>query len=160
MENINISFDLKGLGQTKKLAEKLADILSVGDSVLLSGNLGAGKTTFSQFLINALSKTEVEVVSPTFTLVQSYDTEQGEVNHLDLYRLEHENDLIELGWDEMVQSSITLVEWPDRLGGFLPENRLEITLNFGTENDHRHVNIMCTGSAWLPRAIQIQGCKI
>ena len=160
MKNINISFDLEGLGQTKKLAENLADILSVGDSVLLSGNLGAGKTTFSQFLINALSKTKVEVVSPTFTLVQNYDTEQGEVNHLDLYRLEHESDLIELGWDEMVQNSITLVEWPDRLGRFLPENRLEITLNFGTKEDYRQVNIEAIGSAWQSRITQIQGCKI
>jgi tRNA threonylcarbamoyladenosine biosynthesis protein TsaE len=158
VKNINICFDLKGLDQTKAWAENLAKFLTLGDSLLLFGDLGAGKTTFTQFLINALSLAPEEVVSPTFTLIQSYDTKAGVLNHLDLYRLEHESDLRELGWDEMAQNSITVVEWPDRLGGSLPENRLEINIVFLDKEDHRHITVKPVGT-WQKRILQIKKIK-
>jgi len=99
--------------------------------------LGAGKTTFAQFLIHALSETPVEVTSPTFTLLQTYpvrtaDGTACEFYHYDLYRIEHESALVELGLDDAL-TGITLIEWPERLGGYhLP---VSLALSFTLAED-------------------------
>ncbi len=108
------------LADTKNIAENLALRLVRGDVVTLAGDLGAGKTCFSQFLIQALSHAEVEVTSPTFTLLQTYPIilasgEACEIYHYDLYRIEHASQLVELGFEEALQA-ITVIEWPERLG--------------------------------------------
>ncbi len=116
---------------TAALAARLAPQLRAGDVVTLTGDLGAGKTAFARALINARAGTETEVPSPTFTLVQVYDLADVSIWHFDLYRLEEEEkDILEIGWDEARRSGVSLVEWPDRLGGLLPRDRLEINIQF------------------------------
>jgi tRNA threonylcarbamoyl adenosine modification protein YjeE len=108
--------------------------------ILLEGGLGAGKTTFAKAFINALSETPVDVVSPTFTLVQTYDTKKGPLFHADLYRLKVPEEVEELGLLEAFSSAICLVEWPDRLGPFLPKKYWHITLTVVDEN-HRSLQL-------------------
>ncbi len=101
---------------TEVLAVRLAAVLRPGDLIALGGDLGAGKTTLARALIRAAAGAEIEVPSPTFTLVQVYDLPIGAVWHFDLYRLSGPDEVIELGWDEARAEGVALVEWPDRLG--------------------------------------------
>lgn len=107
---------------TISLATDFAQKLTRGDVILLDGDLGAGKSVFARAVIRALVGDEaLEVPSPTFTLVQTYDSPRGELYHFDLYRLNDPEDIFELGWEEAL-TGISLVEWPDRLGGYRPKN--------------------------------------
>jgi tRNA threonylcarbamoyladenosine biosynthesis protein TsaE len=127
------------LAETEALAARLAPFLKPGDGVGLKGPLGAGKTAFARALIHALGVAE-DVPSPTFTLVQAYVTPAGpEIVHFDLYRLESPDDVWELGWDDVVDRDIVLIEWPERLGpGMLPADRLDIEIAVeGTERCFR-----------------------
>lgn len=113
------------------LGAKLGKILRLGDVVLLYGDLGAGKTTFSRGLIQSLLLDPEEVVSPTFTLVQTYPAADFMVYHYDLYRLEvgDASTLTELGWDESLSDGVTLVEWPERLAdSYRPKRALFIRI--------------------------------
>ena len=122
------------------LAARLAPGLKTGDVVVLKGDLGAGKTGFARALINALSPEPQEVPSPTFTLVQTYELPHINIWHFDLYRLEDkEADILELGWDEARRHGVALVEWPDRLGGLLPKDRLEIDIAFHDSSENARV---------------------
>lgn len=115
-----------------ELGAELGAVLKKGDVVLLYGDLGAGKTTFSRGLIQSLCGAETHVVSPTFTLVQTYDLPQGMLYHYDLYRLESgdAHTLTELGWDDSLTYGMTLVEWPERLTqDYIPRNALIIRIN-------------------------------
>ena len=115
-----IDFFLKNEPDSQELAEKLAKICSAGDALLLYGEVGAGKTTFARAFIKHFASNE-EVTSPTFTIVQDYIGQAGEkIYHCDLYRLKHENDLEELGLWEVLEHSITLVEWPVLIEKKLP----------------------------------------
>jgi len=140
------TLDLDGLAA---LAGVLATELRPGDVILLSGELGAGKSTFSRAVLRALG-VEGEIPSPTFTIVQTYDTPVGEVWHADLYRLKEAEELDDLGLDEAFQTAVCLIEWPDRLGALTPLERVDITLEFGTTKDTRHI-IIKGSSAWLTR---------
>lgn len=127
------TFPLSSVKQTEIFGGKLADSLRPGDCLLLKGDLGAGKTTLARAIIQALTG-ESDIPSPTFTLVQSYISKSGEpLLHADLYRLEEEEELYELGLDEAFETAITLVEWPERLGAVRPGNGLEIA--FSTQSD-------------------------
>ena len=134
---------------TAALAAKLAPLLRPGDMVALRGDLGAGKTAFSRALIGVLAGGPVEVPSPTFTLVQSYDLPGGVVWHFDLYRLSSPDEVIELGWDEARAEGIALVEWPERLGSLMPADRLELALSFG-EGEARVASLTGLGR-WAER---------
>jgi len=107
----------------------LARRLQPGDVVLLKGNLGAGKTTFARGLIKQLTK-GAEVPSPTFTLVQTYHTEAFEIWHFDLYRLQDESEIWELGIEEALEDGVCLIEWPQNIAGLLNGTELEVTLRF------------------------------
>jgi tRNA threonylcarbamoyladenosine biosynthesis protein TsaE len=114
---------------TAALAARLAVIARPGDFLLLSGPLGAGKTAFARAFIRALTgDPTLEIPSPTFTLLQTYETPSGEIAHFDLWRLTGPAGLEELGWDETDQK-ITLVEWPDRLGPLTPAQALHIHIS-------------------------------
>ena len=117
---------LPDLAATEALAAAIARRARRGDAILLEGPLGAGKTAFARaFLRAAAGDPALEVPSPTFTLVQSYETPLGPVHHFDLWRIADAGALAELGWDEAC-ADIVLVEWPDRLGPLRPGNALTI----------------------------------
>jgi tRNA threonylcarbamoyladenosine biosynthesis protein TsaE len=115
---------------TARLAGWLAPLLRPGDAVLLSGDLGCGKTTFVRALVEAACGGPVEVPSPTFTLVQTYDLPTVPLWHFDLYRLAEPEEVLELGWEEALSEAAVLVEWPGRLGPLTPADRLEIAFAF------------------------------
>jgi tRNA threonylcarbamoyladenosine biosynthesis protein TsaE len=124
---------------TASLAETLAQRARPGDVLLLSGPLGAGKTSFSRAFIRALLRDPaLTVPSPTFTLVQQYETPETTIWHYDLWRLADHHSLEELGWDEAL-TGIVLVEWPDRLGPLTPEHALHLTLSHATPGRQVHV---------------------
>lgn len=113
---------------TQAFGKRLAGRLRAGDVVLLSGDLGAGKTALARAVIEALTGI-TDAPSPTYTLVQVYETRDGgALWHADLYRVEAEGELEEIGLEDAFEDAITLVEWPDRLGNWLPPDRLEISI--------------------------------
>ncbi|MDZ4762881.1 MAG: tRNA (adenosine(37)-N6)-threonylcarbamoyltransferase complex ATPase subunit type 1 TsaE [Alphaproteobacteria bacterium] len=120
---------LRDEAATSDLAGKLAAACRPGDVIALEGELGAGKTTLARSLIRTLAGAEIEVPSPTFTLVQTYALEPVTVWHFDLYRLERAGEARELGLEEAVDG-LALIEWPERLGTSLPLTRLEVQLSF------------------------------
>ena len=120
---------------TRELAADIAELVGPGDLVTLSGGLGAGKTTFARALIRLLTgDADLEVPSPTFLLMQSYEGKTAPIVHADFYRIGKPGDLIELGWDEAVDGALVLVEWPDRGGDHLNADRLDI--DFAIDSDH------------------------
>ncbi len=103
--------------------------LEPGDFVGLTGDLGAGKTTFARGLIRALVEApDLEAPSPTFTLMQVYEAPRGPVVHADFYRLRSALELDNIGWDEALIGAIAIVEWPERVGAALPADRLDVTI--------------------------------
>jgi len=120
--------DLPDEAATIALGAALAPLLRRGDVVYLTGDLGMGKSTLARGLIRALTHPDQDVPSPTFTLVQSYDTPDFELLHLDLYRLEGPEETLELGLDEALRDGVLLIEWPDRLGHLGFDARLDIVL--------------------------------
>ncbi|WP_037371802.1 tRNA (adenosine(37)-N6)-threonylcarbamoyltransferase complex ATPase subunit type 1 TsaE [Salipiger mucosus] len=133
---------------TCALAAALAPGLRPGDVLLLSGEIGAGKTHFARCLIQALQEMPEDVPSPTFTLVQSYDTPAGEVWHADLYRLGDPDQVEELGLFEAFETAICLVEWPDRLGELAPPEALSLHFTAGEDEDARRLEAAWTDPRW------------
>ena len=140
---------LKTAEDATTLAQAFATHLEAGDCLLLSGPVGAGKTHFARGIIHALTGTTEDVPSPTFTLVQTYDTPKGEVWHADLYRLCHIDELVELGLEDAFESAITLVEWPDRLGTVRPARCLELDFAIpALDSEDRILTINPHGDGW------------
>ena len=126
--------------ETTEFAQNFARTLKRGDIVLMHGDLGAGKSVFCRAVIRAIcSQDALEVPSPTFTLVQTYDFQGGEIWHFDLYRLSDPSEIYELGWEEAMSSEIVLIEWPSRLGNLKPRTHIDITLTHvnGSENQRK-----------------------
>lgn len=130
------------------LAERVAPLLRAGDTVALYGGLGAGKTTFARGLISALMGEETEVPSPTYTLVQTYVAPMGTIWHFDLYRLDEPEEVFELGWDDAA-TGITILEWPERAGQYLPSYRLDLSIDDSTEI--RRISLVGHGKDWQER---------
>ena len=131
---------------THRLMLDVAALLEPGDLITLSGDLGAGKTTFARALIRHLAGDEsIEVPSPTFTLMQAYDLPRFPLVHADLYRLEGPAELAELGFEDVAERGIVLLEWPDRAAGFLPADRLDIALTLSPQHGPTFRNARVTG---------------
>ena len=141
--------DLKGL---KNLAVKLAGLCHEGDVLFLRGDLGAGKTQFAKFFIQSRLGADTDVPSPTFTIVQTYDDTDAdtEIWHFDLYRIEGENEIEAIGFDEARQYGISLVEWPDRLGRHAPAQYLNIHIGINAD-ETRSVELEPIGRHWQNR---------
>jgi tRNA threonylcarbamoyl adenosine modification protein YjeE len=130
----------------QRLVMDIAAALDPGDLVTLSGDLGAGKTTFARAMIRFLADNpDIAVPSPTFTLMQTYDLPRFPLVHADLYRLEGPGELAELGFDDLPKNAVVLLEWPDRAAGFLPPDRLDIAFTLSALNGPEHRNVRVTG---------------
>lgn len=115
--------------QTVQVARDFARGLRGGDVVAFHGDLGAGKSVFCRAVIRALCEDEgMDVPSPTYTIVQSYDYGAGVIWHFDLYRLSSAEEIYEIGWEEALAGGVVLIEWPSRLGNLLPARRIDVTL--------------------------------
>lgn len=125
---------------TAALGQRLAALLQPGDTVLLEGPIGAGKSHLARALIRARLGRMEDVPSPTFTLVQTYDAGEVEIWHADLYRLTHPDEVLELGLDEAFSTAICLVEWPDRLGAHVPPGALWLRLAAQGEGRVAHLS--------------------
>jgi tRNA threonylcarbamoyladenosine biosynthesis protein TsaE len=134
---------------TVALAHRLARLARPGDVFALEGDLGSGKTTLARAFVRALTTDDEEVPSPTFTLVQTYESRAGMIWHFDLYRLERADEVLELGIEDAFGSGISLIEWPARLGPWLPAGRLCLSIRADAEGV-RHVSLV-GDSAWFRR---------
>lgn len=136
-----ITVSLADQTDTQALAARLAPFARPGDVIALAGDLGTGKTTFARGFINALFVAHdlppEEVPSPTFTLVQEYQLPDFTLYHIDLYRIEAQSELFELGLDDAFADGVSLVEWPDRLGSLLPADRLALAFRHGDPSAHQ-----------------------
>ena len=130
-----------GAGETRALAASLAAILQLGDVTLLHGDLGAGKTTFVQGLAAALGADD-SIQSPTFTIVAQHATRLGTLYHLDLYRLVDPDELEGVGYEGYIDpvDGITVIEWPERAGDWLPDRYVLVTFDY-VDADHRKIAI-------------------
>jgi tRNA threonylcarbamoyladenosine biosynthesis protein TsaE len=151
----DLIIDLEDETATEDLAVRVGSLLRPGNVVALRGDLGAGKTSFARALIQSLGDPDDEVPSPTFTLVQTYETPAGSIWHFDLYRLSGADEVIELGWDEVRADGIALVEWPDRLGPLLPADRLDIAISFGPTPETRRISLTGHGG-WAARLAPLE----
>jgi hypothetical protein len=146
---------------TRRLMVDIAAAVSAGDLITLSGDLGAGKTTFARALIRHLAADEtVEVPSPTFTLMQAYELPRFNLVHADLYRLSGPGELAELGFEEAGEDAVTLLEWPDRAAGQLPPNRLDVALTLSPQQGEtfRHARVTGFGT-FAARAERIDAIR-
>ena len=128
MPHPTLIIDLPDEAATAALGERLGAVARAGDVIALVGDLGAGKTTLARALIRSHLGPETEAPSPTFTLVQTYPGPRFDIWHFDLYRLEDPGEARELGMEEAVDG-LSLIEWPERLGRYLPTVRLEVRLS-------------------------------
>jgi tRNA threonylcarbamoyladenosine biosynthesis protein TsaE len=143
-------FRLDDEAATARLGASVGQALAAGEAVCLSGPLGAGKSTLARGLIRARTTPDEEVPSPTFTLIQTYEAAGLAIAHLDLYRLASPEEAYEIGLDEALADGAALIEWPERLEGRLPPDRLDIDLAFDGES--RRARLTGHG-AWEGRAI-------
>src|SRR5215213_3518956 len=135
---------------TRALGAAIAPLLRGHDVVVLTGDLGAGKTTLVQGIARGLGATE-HVASPTFTLVREYTSGRVPLAHVDLYRLDREQDVIDLALDELGGGEgVLLVEWGDPVAGLLAEDRLRIELT-ADDADVRTIAVSTVGEAWRDR---------
>lgn len=147
-----MNINLHSQAETERLAEDIAEFLKPGDVIALSGDLGTGKSTFSRALLRYLAQDKaLEVPSPTFTLVQTYELERLYVAHMDLYRLEEPEEVEELALDDTLERGATLIEWPE-MGdpAFWPE-ALEIKLSEGPDPDTRIATLKAQEASWARR---------
>lgn len=133
---------------TLRFASAMAALLHPGDTLLLQGPIGAGKSAFARGVIRARLGRMEDVPSPTFTLVQTYEAPDGDIWHCDLYRLTNPDEVLELGLQDAFQTAICLIEWPDRLGRDAPQDAL--TLTFAARADD-HLVTFTAPAHWQDR---------
>lgn len=140
-----LTLTLAGEAETARLGAVLARHVAPGDVITLAGDLGSGKTTLARGFLAAWGH-QGEVPSPTFTLVQAYDTQAGPVFHIDAYRLKRAEEIWELGFEDALETGVTLLEWPERVAGVLPDDRLEVAFRDGASRAERTVQITAHGA--------------
>ncbi len=140
----------RSASDTQALAAALAELVRPGDVILLAGELGAGKTAFTQGLGRALGVVE-SITSPTFTLASHYEG-RLELNHLDVYRLEQLAEVLDVGLPEMLdEGGVTVIEWGDAIVNALPADYLVIRMAYGDGEDDRGLELELVGSRWSAR---------
>jgi tRNA threonylcarbamoyl adenosine modification protein YjeE len=146
---------------TRQLVADIAGLIEPGDLITLSGDLGAGKSTFARAFIRHVAGDEsIEVPSPTFTLMQAYELPRFSLVHADLYRLSGPAELAELGFEDIAERTVVLLEWPDRAAGFLPPDRLDVALTLSPQQGPSFRNARITGyGAFAGRAERIAAIR-
>ena len=140
---------------THRLMEDIAGLIEPGDLITLSGDLGAGKTTFARALVRHLAGDEtVEVPSPTFTLMQAYELPRFALLHADLYRLSGPAELAELGFDDLAAGTVMLLEWPDRAGNTLPADRIDVAFTLSPQQGPSFRQVRVTGHGGLSARVE------
>lgn len=152
-----LSLDLADEAATRQFANDMAMVLRPGDLLCLSGDLGAGKSTFARALIRALADDpDLEVPSPTFTLVQPYELDRFAVSHLDLYRIEEPEELEDLGLDDLLETGAALVEWPEMAETLLPADSLWLQFQEGdADGEGRKVVFHSESPEWQERVTTV-----
>lgn len=148
MGSFRRSFLLRSAEHTAGFARAVGRHLKAGDVLLLEGSIGAGKTHFARALIQSRLATPEDVPSPTFTLVQVYETAECDIWHADLYRLTDPAELVELGLTDAFEDAICLVEWPDRLSDLAPEDALHLKLELTDTEGERKLSLFGPDSRW------------
>ena len=143
---LHLRLHLPDPAATTQLGRNLAEHSGPGDTLLLEGQIGAGKSHLARAIIKALVGEDEEVPSPTYTLVQTYDAPLCEIWHADLYRLSDPSEVVELGLDEAWSTAICLIEWPDRLGDAAPADALTISL--AEEGEGRSACLAASSERW------------
>ena len=143
-------FEVKTLSQTKHLAESFAKLLDVGDVIALYGTLGVGKTAFTRFLVQSFCGEKEEVPSPTFTLLQTYETDDFPIFHFDLYRLKKPDEVLELGIEDAFYDGVSLIEWPDKMGNYLPQKKI-LKLEINCKDEVRVFTFSSDNPKWNER---------
>lgn len=151
---LDLTFDSPEAMST--FAAAFARCLRPGDTLLLDGEIGTGKTHFARSLIQSIQTSPEEVPSPTFTLIQVYDTRRGEVLHADLYRLSGPAEVAELGLLDAFGSQICLVEWPDRLGPDAHDTALTLRFEHGSRPEQRRVTAFGDRAIWAGRICGVE----
>ncbi len=139
---------------TARLGRAIASQLRTGEAICLSGPLGAGKSTLARALVRALTTANEEVPSPTFTLVQFYEGPRLNIAHFDLYRLSHADEAYEIGLDEALDEGAAVIEWPERLDGQLPCDRLDVVIALSETGDSREARLIAHGT-WEGRELDV-----
>ena len=131
---------------TKLVAERLSKLINLGDFILLAGNLGVGKTTFTKYIINSLQRINRQVISevpsPTFNITNEYQIKKILIKHYDLYRIKNESELINLGVQENLKQQITLVEWPEIIKKFKIKNSINLIFKYNKSYTERYLTII------------------
>ena len=136
-----MTFETHDEQETWAVARQFAATLKPGDVVCLEGDLGAGKTTFTQGLCAALGARRA-VTSPTFCIVSEHPSERFLVVHMDLYRLQDEGDVLQIGWEDyLARGAVLVVEWPDRAGSLIPDAARHVRFAYGAAADERRITI-------------------
>lgn len=146
-------FRLDDEAATARLGAAIAAVLKPGEAVCLTGPLGAGKSTLARALVRARTTPNEDVPSPTFTLVQFYEGEGLKLAHFDLYRLSDPEEAYEIGLDEALEDGAAVIEWPERLEGHLPPDRLDVEIDL--DGDARRVRLTPAG-AWEGRGLEFR----
>jgi tRNA threonylcarbamoyladenosine biosynthesis protein TsaE len=141
---------------TQALGRAVAGALRPGEAVCLYGPLGAGKSTLARALVRALTTPDEDVPSPTFTLVQFYEGARLNVAHFDLYRLASPDEAYEIGLDEALDDGAAVIEWPERLEGRLPHDRLDIEIGLSDDGDSQGRTARLAGhGGWEGRGLEL-----
>jgi len=153
-----VELRLVDVAATRALGARLAALLRPGDVIALEGPLGAGKSELARAVIRARAGAEVEVPSPSFTLVQDYALPGLLIRHIDLYRIDDPAEFSELGLDAPGGDEAWLIEWPARAGSLLPDDRLDLLLDQGPTDDSR-IARLSGGPAWTDRFSQLADAR-
>ena len=153
MTPLPATLDLADEAATQALGCAIARALQPGEAVCLFGPLGAGKSTLARALVRALTTPTEDVPSPTFTLVQFYAGARLNVAHFDLYRLTCADEAYEIGLDDALDDGAVVIEWPERLAGRLPRDRLDVVIGFCDEGERRQARLTPFG-AWEGRGLE------